>query len=112
MLLNLVSEGSLSYDGLSRITAANAAKVFHLRQKGAVAEGFDADLTLVRPCVPWKAELARMRTKSRESAALFERFEFTHRIEDTISRGRIAHSIRGVPMPCGGKFIKPTLRAT
>lgn len=48
LLLNAVNEKQLSLQDLARKTARNPARVFNLKCKGEIAEGFDADLTFVK----------------------------------------------------------------
>lgn len=48
LLLGAANEGRLSLNDIARLTARNPARVFHLRSKGEIAPGHDADLTLVR----------------------------------------------------------------
>ncbi|QLD85557.1 dihydroorotase [Natronomonas halophila] len=49
LLLEEAREGTLSYERVRDVTAANAAEIFDLPSKGRIEEGRDADLVLVDP---------------------------------------------------------------
>jgi dihydroorotase len=49
LMFTQVSKGKLSLRRLIEVTAAQPAKIFHLSRKGALKEGFDADIVLVDP---------------------------------------------------------------
>ncbi len=48
-IMNLIDTGDLTYDDLVRVTSYNPAKLLGLESKGAIEEGFDADLTIFDP---------------------------------------------------------------
>ena len=45
-IMNLIDTGALTYDDLVRVTSYNPAKLLKLKKKGAIEEGYDADLTI------------------------------------------------------------------
>ncbi|QCC50601.1 dihydroorotase [Halapricum salinum] len=49
LLLNEAREGTLGYERVRDLTAANPASVFDIPNKGRIEEGFDADLVLFDP---------------------------------------------------------------
>jgi dihydroorotase len=49
LLLAEAARGTLSYERVRDLTAANPARIFDLPRKGRVAAGYDADLVLVDP---------------------------------------------------------------
>ncbi|MDR1651529.1 MAG: dihydroorotase family protein [Synergistaceae bacterium] len=108
LMANLVTEGKLTYEHLARITSGSPAEVFRLSQKGAVKVGLDADLTILEPVGSWSMKTTDMKTKSSDSASIFERFSFSHRIAHTLSRGRIVTQ-RGEREGYQGRFIKPAV---
>jgi dihydroorotase len=49
LLLEEARKGTISYERVRDVTAANVAEIFDLPSKGRIAEGNDADLVLVAP---------------------------------------------------------------
>jgi carbamoyl-phosphate synthase/aspartate carbamoyltransferase/dihydroorotase len=49
LLMTAVSQSRLQLNDVARLTAHNPARIFGLKGKGSVEEGFSADLTLVDP---------------------------------------------------------------
>ncbi|WP_439817579.1 dihydroorotase [Zavarzinia sp. CC-PAN008] len=47
LLLDHMAQGRLSLDRLVALTSTRAASLFHIRNKGQIAPGFDGDLTIV-----------------------------------------------------------------
>lgn len=47
LLLNSVNHGELNLEDVARFTAENPARLLGIKNKGKIAEGFDADLTVV-----------------------------------------------------------------
>ncbi|WFF05727.1 dihydroorotase family protein [Micromonospora sp. WMMD1076] len=89
LLPGLVTEGSrrgLSYQRVAELTSWNPARRFGLRNKGALVQGYDADVCLVDPDSTWT-----VRAEDSESAqeyTPFEGFELTARVTDTFVRGQ------------------------
>jgi len=63
LLLADARTGDLTYERIRDLTAANPADVFDLPNKGAVAEGMDADLVLVDPGKTHPIRADRLHTK-------------------------------------------------
>ena len=47
LLLNEVNKGNLTLNQVIKLTAMNPARIFRVRNKGVIKEGFDADLVIV-----------------------------------------------------------------
>jgi allantoinase len=88
LLPGLVTEGSrrgLSYQRMAELTSWNPARRFGLRSKGAIAEGYDADLCLVDPDTTWVVRAED--SESTQEYTPFEGFELTAKVTDTFVRG-------------------------
>ncbi|MBI2136075.1 dihydroorotase family protein [Candidatus Woesearchaeota archaeon] len=48
LLLNAVHEGQLTVNDITKLYSTNPAKIFGLKKKGRLKEGFDADIVLVQ----------------------------------------------------------------
>lgn len=99
-MLNLVDAGEFTYTQLAGVCAGNAAKLFSLSRRGAVAPGYHADLALACRCdEKWTLQSGRMLTKSKGSAVCYEGVEFSHRVLRTF--------VDGVCVYGHGEFCKP-----
>jgi len=67
LLLTKVNEGQLTLHALTRLTAENPAKVFHLHGDGFLKEGYNANITAVDMQKRGKIEAARFYSKARYS---------------------------------------------
>ncbi|MBO4205665.1 dihydroorotase [Micromonospora echinofusca] len=88
LLPGLVTEGSrrgLSYQRVAELTSWNPARRFGLHRKGAIVEGYDADLCLVDPDVTWTVHAED--SESTQEYTPFEGFELTAKVTDTFVRG-------------------------
>jgi allantoinase len=88
LLPGLVTEGSrrgLSYQRMAQLTSWNPAQRFGLHSKGAIAEGYDADLCLVDPDATWVVRAED--SESTQEYTPFEGFELTAKVTDTFVRG-------------------------
>ena len=47
VMLNHINDGKLSLNQLMRLVCENPVKIFGIRNKGFIKEGFDADFTIV-----------------------------------------------------------------
>ncbi|MFE9206385.1 dihydroorotase family protein [Micromonospora sp. NPDC007230] len=88
LLPGLVTEGSrrgLSYQRVAELTSWNPAHRFGLHHKGAIAEGYDADICLVDPDVTWTVRAED--SESTQEYTPFEGFGLTAKVTDTFVRG-------------------------
>ncbi|MFG2081926.1 dihydroorotase family protein [Micromonospora tulbaghiae] len=89
LLPGLVTEGSrrgLSYQRVAELTSWNPAQRFGLRNKGALVQGYDADICLVDPNSTWTVRAED--SESTQEYTPFEGFELTARVTDTFVRGQ------------------------
>ena len=63
LLLTAVHEGRLSLPDIVRLTASGPARAFRLAHKGAIAPGYDADLTLVDFDAEWVIDNSSLYTR-------------------------------------------------
>nr|MDT0661237.1 dihydroorotase family protein [Micromonospora sp. DSM 115978] len=85
-LLTEAPRRGLPYPRIAQLTSWNPARRFGLTGKGAIAEGYDADLCLVEEGTPWTVRAAD--SESTQEYTPFEGFELTARVTDTFLRGR------------------------
>ncbi|MFD6260336.1 dihydroorotase family protein [Micromonospora chalcea] len=89
LLPGLVTEGNrrgLSYQRVAELTSWNPAQRFGLRNKGALVQGYDADICLVDPNSTWTVRAED--SESTQEYTPFEGFELTARVTDTFVRGQ------------------------
>lgn len=88
-------EGRLPLDRYLALTARNAAEIYGIPRKGAIAEGFDADLALWDPHATWTID----------HAALHSRVDFTP-FDGKVLRGRpVVVMVRGRTVVADGETI-------
>ena len=63
LLLNEVNKGNLNLIELSRLTAINPARIFRIRNKGVIQEGYDADLVIIDLKKEAKVDNSKLLTK-------------------------------------------------
>ncbi len=67
LLLNEVNKGRFSMERLIEITSGNAARIFGLKTKGKLLEGYDADLVVVDMEKEWTVDPQSFQTKAKYS---------------------------------------------
>ena len=87
LLLNEVNKGTLSMEMVARLTAENPARIFGIENKGKIAEGYDADLTIVNLNEEFKVKNDDLFTKCKWSP--FNGRKLKGRPVKTIVRGNI-----------------------
>ena len=87
-MLELVDEGILSLERLVELMCHNPARLFEVRQRGFIREGYQADLVLVRPEAIWKVTKDVIQSKCGWSP--MEGHTFNWRVERTLCNG---HSV-------------------
>lgn len=86
IMLTHVANGKLSLQRFVELTSAGPQRVFGMATKGRIAEGYDADFTLVD--LKRKETITREWSKSKSDWTPFEGFEATGWPVGTIVRGR------------------------
>jgi allantoinase len=107
LLPGLISAGAaqgLSYQRIAQLTSWNPARRFGLRGKGAIAEGYDADLALVDPNTSWVVRAAD--SESAQEYTPFEGFELTAQVTDTFVRGQHVLAAGKVTGPPTGRYLR------
>ncbi|BCJ62433.1 dihydroorotase [Micromonospora endophytica] len=106
LLPGLFTEGrrrGLPLSAVAALTAWNPARRFGLATKGAIAEGYDADLCLVDPDTTWTVRAED--SESTQEYTPFEGFELTARVTDTFVRGAhvfVDGKVTGAPQ---GRYV-------
>ncbi len=67
LLLNEVNKEHFPLNRLIELTSGNTAKIFNLKKKGKIIEGYFADLTVIDMNKTWKIEAKNFKTKAKYS---------------------------------------------
>ncbi|MHB8528838.1 MAG: dihydroorotase [Caulobacteraceae bacterium] len=104
MMLTHVAAGRLSLERLVDLTSAGPQRLFGLADKGRLAEGFDADLTIVDLKARHPFRHAEMATKVGWTP--FDGMEATGWPSATVIRGEIVMREGEIPTPHAGRPIR------
>jgi allantoinase len=107
LLLTAVADGRLSLEAMVALTSGNAARIFGLRDKGAIRLGADADLALVDLGDEGTIDTTRWRTRSRATAAVWHGRRVRARVATTIVRGRTIFDGDLLGPPGWGRLVRP-----
>lgn len=91
-IMNLIDTGDLTYDDLVRVTSYNPAKLLGLKNKGAIQEGLDADLTIFDPNKKYVYTKDMVVSKSKNSPFIDETLK--GKVMYTIVGGKIVYQDR------------------
>ncbi len=83
----LVETGILSWADLAEKMSSGPANILGLSKKGAIKEGFDADLVIVDPKAQWIVKEEEFASKSRNTP--FVGKKLVGRVEKTINAGKV-----------------------
>ena len=87
----------------------NAARLFRLPQKGRLAVGADADLTIVDLGAAWTYDSSAALTRSRANMRIYDGVEMHGRVVHTIVRGAAVYRDGVVVGRAGhGQFVRPS----
>ena len=109
LMLTAVADGRLTLEAAVALTSGNAARIFGLRDKGAVRVGADADLALVDLGYDGTIDTTTWQTRSRGTAGVWHGRRVRARVTRTIVRGSTVFdgdSIVGAPG--WGRLVRPT----
>jgi len=100
-LLDKVCRHELSLERFVRITSENPAKIFNLKNKGFVKEGYDADLIIVEKIPEYPIKAKKFKTKAKFSP--YEDYKTTVQIWKVFLRGNEVNTEKSEPK---GKIIR------
>ena len=95
-MLELVSEGVLSMERLVELMCHNPARLFAVQGRGFLREGYQADITIVRPCKPWMVTADCILSRCGWSPMEGHCYEW--RVEQTLCNGHLIYN-NGVVAP-------------
>ena len=85
----LVHKGVIGLARLVEMCSTNPARIFRLKDRGTLAPGSYADVTIIDPDLEWTYTNAESRSKSRNSP--FDGWQFRGAAVATIVGGRIVY---------------------
>jgi len=106
LMLTQVSRGKLSLTRLIEVAATRPAQVFHLTNKGALREEFDADIVLVDPKAKSSIDPKKFLSKARYSP--FKGFKCTGAVACTIVNGVLVAEAGKIVGQAAGQVIRAT----
>ena len=89
-MLELVDKGVLTLERLVELMCHNPARLFDIRQRGFIREGYQADLVLVRPNTGWVVTSSMIESKCGWSP--MEGHMYLWRVERTLCNGRSVYA--------------------
>jgi len=101
-MLTLVDEGVLSMERTVELMCHNPARLYHIRERGYVREGYHADLTLVRR-KPWTLTTDCIESKCGWSPLEGRRLGW--QVEKTWVGGRLVWDGTSFPLPPSGESV-------
>jgi len=109
LMLTAVHEERLSLSQLVRAVCETPAHLFGLwPRKGALIVGADADITIVNTAAEWVHDHARLYTKARDTALLYDGMRLRGAAVMTIVRGRVVmRDGRVTGEPGWGEWVRP-----
>ena len=102
-MLELADEGVLTIPRLVELMCHNPARLFGIRQRGFLREGYRADLVLVRPHSPWTVTKDIILSKCGWSP--MEGHEYQWRVERTLCNGQTVYADGSVAEVSAGEEI-------
>ena len=88
LLLNAVNEKKIPFELLPKITSENPARVYGLKERGLIKEGFAADLTMVDLGREWRLKNSQLQTKCKWTP--FNGLKVKGQVVKTMVNGKLA----------------------
>ena len=89
-MLELVDKGVLTMEKLVELMAHNPAKLFQVRKRGFLRQGYQADIVVVRPHTPWTVSEDNIQSKCKWSP--MEGHEFQWSVQQTLCNGHLIYN--------------------
>ena len=89
-MLELVDKKVLTIERMVELMAHNPARLFQVRQRGFIRQGYQADLVIVRPHSPWMVTAEVIESKCGWSP--MEGHTFDWRVEKTLCNGHLVYN--------------------
>ena len=89
-MLELVDEGVLSLERLVELMCHNPARLFEVKKRGFLREGYQADIVMVRPHSPWACTKDVIRSKCGWSP--MEGHTFQWQVDRTLCNGHTVYA--------------------
>src|SRR2546423_9219134 len=85
----LVNEGVISLERFVELCSTNPARILKLQDRGTLTTGARADVTIIDPAMIWTFDVARSKSKSRNTP--FNGYRFRGGVVATLVAGRLLH---------------------
>ncbi len=92
LLLTAVNQGRLTLPALTRLTSLRASQLFGLRDKGQIAPGYDADLTLVDMNADWTFDRHQTFSKGGRNMHVYHGRALRGQVATTLVRGQVIYT--------------------
>lgn len=89
-MLELVDMGVLTIERMVELMCHNPARLFEVRQRGFLRQGYQADVVIVRPHAPWTVTPDVIESKCAWSP--MEGHEYQWRVEQTFCNGHLIYN--------------------
>lgn len=109
LMLTAAADGRVSLEAMVALTSGNAARIFGLRDKGAIRVGADADLAIVDLGHEGVIDTSTWLTRSRATAAVWDGRRVRAKVRSTVVRGRTVYRDGQVTgQPGWGRLVRPS----
>lgn len=89
VMLELAEQGVLPIERIPELMAHNPARLFQVKERGFLREGYKADITIVRPHCPWTVTEDVIQSKCKWSPLMGHTFNW--QVERTICNGHTVY---------------------